>query len=629
MLHVNDLTFRYGGRAIFERATLAVPAGHRVGLVGRNGSGKSTLLALIRGELHPDRGSINLPARVRVGHLAQQAPDGPLSLIDFVLAADAERAALLAEAESAHDPQRIAEIHDRLRTIRADAAPARAAAILAGLGFDAAAQRRPLSDFSGGWRMRVALAAALFAEPDLLLLDEPSNHLDLEARLWLESFLAGFPGTLLLVSHDRELLNAVAEEIVHIDGGKLVLYRGDYDAFERARAERVQLRAAELNKQIAQRRHMQAFIDRFRYKASKARQAQSRIKMLERMGPLAALARDEEIAFDFPPPEILPPPLVTLEGCEAGYAPGRPVLKRLDLRIDMDDRIGLLGPNGNGKSTLLKLLARRLAPLGGKIARPSRLRVGYFDQEQADAFDPAETAYGHMARACPERTETAVRAHLGRFGLGQDRADRRVGELSGGERARLLFALITRDAPHLLLLDEPTNHLDLEARDALIAALNAYDGAVILVSHDPRLIAAVCDRLWLVAEGTCKPFAGDLADYRRLVAEERKAADRPSREARAESPSARDVRRAAADARLRLKPLRDAAEAAERELDRLHREKAALQATLADPAVYETAPERVREAARKLAEVDRGLEAAEDAWLKAHSALEQGAANES
>jgi ATP-binding cassette subfamily F protein 3 len=633
MLHINDLTFRYGGRAIFERATLAVPAGHRVGLVGRNGSGKSTLLALIRGELHPDQGSINLPARARVGHLAQQAPDGPMSLIDYVLAADAERAALLAEAETAHESGRIAEIHDRLATIRADAAPARAATILAGLGFDQAAQRRPLSDFSGGWRMRVALAAALFAEPDLLLLDEPSNHLDLEARLWLESFLAAFPGTLILVSHDRELLNAVVEEIVHIDAGKLALYRGDYDAFERARAERLALRAAELAKQTAQRRHLQEFVDRFRYKASKARQAQSRIKMLERMGPPAAVARDEEIAFDFPNPEILPPPLVTLEQCAAGYAPDKPVLKRLDLRIDMDDRIGLLGPNGNGKSTLLKLLARRLEPLAGRIGRSSKLRVGYFDQEQAQAFDPALTAYRHMAQTMPERTETAVRAHLGRFGLSQDRADRRVGELSGGERARLLFALITRDAPHLLLLDEPTNHLDLEARDALIAALNAYDGAVILVSHDPRLIAASCDRLWLVADGTCRPFDGDLDDYRRRVAEERKPEGRPgnrdSRKPRGTEPSRKDGRRAAAQARLRLKPLRDAAEAAERELERLHREKGSLEAALADPAVYAAAPERAREATRRLAEVSRRLEAAEAAWLDAHSALEQGVAGES
>ena len=623
MLHINDLTFRFGGRAIFDRATLAISAGHRVGLVGRNGSGKSTLLRLILGELQPDGGQVNLPTRARVGHLSQQAPDGPTSLIDFVLAADTERAALLAEAETAEEPGRIAEIHDRLATIAADAAPARAATILAGLGFDQAAQLRPLDDYSGGWRMRVALAACLFAEPDLLLLDEPSNHLDLEARLWLESFLAAFPGTLILVSHDRELLNAVAEEIVHIDGGKLVLYRGNYDRFEQARAERQTLRAAEQSKQLAQRRHMMEFVDRFRYKASKARQAQSRLKMIERLGPVVAIARDEEIAFDFPSPEILPPPLVTLDGAEAGYEPGKPVLKRLDLRIDMDDRIGLLGPNGNGKSTLLKLLSKRLKPMAGKMFRPAKLRVGYFDQEQADAFDPERSAYRHMAELMPEKTDTQVRAHLGRFGFSQKRADQRVRELSGGERARLLFALITYDAPHMLLLDEPTNHLDIEARDALIAALNAYDGAVLLVSHDPRLIAAVCDRLWLVTGGSCKQFDGDLDDYRRRLADERRTLSVQPRQ-RASEPNRRDGRRAAAEARQRLKPLRDAARAAEAALDRLHREKQALETALADPAVYEKSPDRVPETTRRLAEINRSLAQAEETWLKAHAALEQG-----
>ncbi len=621
MLHINDLTFRYGGNALFERAAVAIPDRHRVGLVGRNGSGKSTLLALVRGELQPDGGSVEFPARARLGYLAQAAPDGPQSLIDFVLAADTERAQLLEEAEIAHEPGRIAEIHDRLASIAAQSAPARAATILAGLGFDEEKQRQPLSDFSGGWRMRVALAAVLFSAPDLMLLDEPSNHLDLEARLWLESFLSAYPGTLILVSHDRELLNAVVEEIVHIDRGKLTLYRGDYDRFETARAERLALRAQQSAKQMAQRRHMMEFVDRFRYKASKARQAQSRLKMIERLGPVAAIMPDEEIAFDFPDPEILPPPLLTLEDAAVGYASGKPVLERLDLRIDMDDRIGLLGPNGNGKTTLLKLLSRRLQTQTGSLRRPAKLRVGYFDQDQADAFAPERTAYQHMAELMPQKNETAVRAHLGRFGFSKDRADRRVQDLSGGERARLLFAMITYDAPHMLLLDEPTNHLDIEARDALMTALNAFEGAVMIVSHDPRLLAATCDRLWLVAEGTCKPFDGDLADYRKRVAEERRAEKREA-PAKQREPSRKDDRRAAAQARARLKPLRDAARAAEAALDRLHRQKQALEATLADPRAYDGAPDKVTETTRQLGQLNRDLATAEEAWFKAQHALE-------
>ncbi|MCK6451094.1 MAG: ATP-binding cassette domain-containing protein [Alphaproteobacteria bacterium] len=627
MLSISNLTFRYGGRAIFDRAGVAVAAGHRCGLIGRNGSGKSTLLKLILGELHPDEGAIDLPTRARVGHLSQQAPEGVTALIDFVLAADIERAALLGEAETATDPGRIAEIHDRLATIRAHSAPARAAAILAGLGFDHEAQQRPLDDYSGGWRMRVALAATLFANPDLMLLDEPSNHLDLEARLWLEAFLAQYPGTLILVSHDRDLLNAVVEEIVHIDGGKLVMYRGDYDNYERTRAERQALRAAEAAKQLAQRRHIQSFIDRFRYKASKARQAQSRIKMLERMGSLAPVARDEEIAFDFPSPEKLAPPILTLERVEAGYVPGKPVLRRLDLRIDMDDRIALLGQNGNGKSTLLKLLTRRLEPMGGSMRRAQKLRVGYFDQEQAQAFSADRTAYHHLAELMPDRPEVKLRAHLGRFGFAQDRADRRVGELSGGERARLLFALITRDAPHLLLLDEPTNHLDIEARDALVTALNAYDGAVVLVSHDPRLVAATADRLWLVADGTCRPFDGDLDDYRRHVTGERRAAERngaqrPDAPAKPRAANRRDDRRAAAEARERMKPLRRAVQAAEVKMQSLHREKEELERRLADPASYSGAPAGLAQINRSLAATRAALDAAEAEWLAAHEALD-------
>jgi ATP-binding cassette subfamily F protein 3 len=635
MLSISDMTFRYGGRAIFERASVSIPAGHRVGLIGRNGSGKSTLLKLILGDLSPDSGAIKMPGRARVGHLAQEAPSGAMSLVDFVLAADLERAALLKEAEHSRDAGRIAEIHDRLATIQAHAAPARAATILAGLGFDHQAQQRPLDDFSGGWRMRVALAAVLFAAPDLMLLDEPSNHLDLEARMWLEQFLAQYPGTLILVSHDRDLLNAVVEEIVHVDQGKLVMYRGGYDSFERTRAERLNLQAASMAKQAARRKHIQAFIDRFRYKASKARQAQSRIKMLERMGEIAPLAPEEEITFEFPDPEELAPPIVTAENAAIGYAPGKPVLSRLSLRIDMDDRIALLGPNGNGKSTLLKLLARRLEPQAGSVRRPGKLRVGYFDQEQTQAFDLERTAYDHLAAARPDLPEAKVRAHLGRFGFSQDRANRKAGQLSGGERARLLFALVTRDAPHLLLLDEPTNHLDIEARDALVAALGAFAGAVILVSHDPRMVAATADRLWLVANGTCKPFDGDLDDYRRRLLDERRGAARADAKkekapAREQTSAKRDVsradeRRASAEARQKLKPLREAVAHAEKQVERLTRDKQALEAKLADPALYSGQPAEVTKLQRDLAHAIHALNAAEDAWLTAHEAYEDAA----
>jgi ATP-binding cassette subfamily F protein 3 len=629
MLAISELTFRYGGRAIFERASVSIAAGHRVGLVGRNGSGKSTLLRLILGELQPDSGTIELPARARVGHLAQEAPAGATTLVDFVLAADRERAALLQEAERAQDAGRIAEIHDRLATIQAQAAPARAAAILAGLGFDHRAQQRPLDDFSGGWRMRAALAAVLFAAPDLMLLDEPSNHLDLEARLWLEQFLCQYPGTLILVSHDRDLLNAVAGTIVHVDQGRLAAYRGNYDAFARARAERQSLQAAAIARQAARRRHIQAFIDRFRYKASKARQAQSRIKMLERMGAIAPLAPEEEITFDFPDPEELAPPIVTAEDAAIGYAPGRPVLERLSFRIDSDDRIALLGPNGNGKSTLLKLLARRLEPQAGAVRRAAKLRVGYFDQEQTQAFDRERSPYDHLAAARPDLPEAKLRAHLGRFGFSQDRANRKVSQLSGGERARLLFALVTRDAPHLLLLDEPTNHLDIEARDALVAALGAFRGAVILVSHDPRMVAATADRLWLVADGTCRPFAGDLDDYRQRLLDDRRAAGRaPAGKpaARAQAPATRaDERRAAAAAREKLKPLRQALADAERQVERLTQDKQALEARLADPALYSGAAAEVARLQRALAQAARALAAAEERWLLAHEAYEDAA----
>jgi ATP-binding cassette subfamily F protein 3 len=633
MLHINDLTYRIGQRLLFDQATAAIPTGQTVGLVGRNGIGKSTLLRLILGEAAPDGGQISVSPRTRIGTVAQEMPDGEFTPIDFVLAADEERAALLVEAEETEDPHRIAEIHTRLADIGAQSAPARAAGILSGLGFDHDAQQRPLASFSGGWRMRVALAATLFSAPDLLLLDEPSNHLDLETRLWLESYLTSYRGTIVLVSHDRGLLNSVVDAILHVEGGELTLYRGNYDNFERVRAERRNLQAHHFAKQLEQRRHMQTFIDRFKAKASKARQAQSRVKALAKMEELKPVAPDEEMVFDFPTPASLAPPLVTLDHASAGYGPGKVVLHHLDLRIDMDDRIALLGANGNGKTTLLRLLEGEIKPIAGDLRKSGKLRIGYFNQEQAEAFDLEQTAYQHMAGVMRDAPERKVRGHLGRFGFAQSRADVLIRSLSGGEKARLLFATITRDAPHILLLDEPTNHLDIDAREALISALNVYEGAVILVSHDPHLVELCADTLWIVAKGTCRTFDGDMEGYRALLLQERRA--EASRESAAAgtgngsngktAAARKDQRRAEAAARAVLAPLRIAVQAAEKRLEQLTRDKAALEKQLADPTTYDggTSTPKALTLQQRLGVLKRDIESAEQAWLMADQALDR------
>ncbi len=627
MLQITDLTYRIQGRPLIDRATVAVSAGQKAALVGRNGSGKTTLLKLIAGELQPDGGTIALPPRWRIGRVAQEAPSGPEPLIDIVLAADEERARLLAAAEHASEPQEIAEIHERLAQIQAHSAPARAAAILAGLGFDAAAQARPASDFSGGWRMRVALAAILFAEPDLLLLDEPTNHLDLEATLWLESYLKTYPRTILLVSHDRELLTAVPDRIIHIDRRKLVAYSGNYDTFERLRRDRLKHTAALAAKQAEQRRHMQAFIDRFRYKASKARQAQSRIKALARMEPVVPVVEEATVAFRFPDPEPLSPPIIALDEASVGYGQA-PVLDRLDLRIDMEDRIALLGANGNGKSTLAKLIAGRLKPLTGRLRRSPKLRIGYFAQHQAEELDLGATPLEHMARLEPLGVPEKLRAHLGRFGFSGEKALTKAGALSGGEKARLLFALMSRSAPHLLLLDEPTNHLDMDSREALVQALNGFEGAVILNSHDPHLIELTADRLWLVADGTCRNFEGDLEEYRRHLLEERRAAS--SSGARAgelrgpSAPSRKETRRQGAAARAALAPLRREVKGLEAAIARLTEERAEIERRLADPRTYAgNGSDAVVELRTRLAELARRITESEEAWLDRHGALER------
>lgn len=619
MLRIESLTYRIGARVLLNEADAAVDTGHRVGLVGRNGTGKTTLLRLIAGELEADGGRIGVPARWRVGMTRQEAPGGDRSLIETVLAADEELLRLTAEAETARDPHAIAEIHLRLRDKDAHTAEARAARILAGLGFDHAAQQRPCSEFSGGWRMRVALAALLFTTPDLLLLDEPTNHLDLEATLWLEEWLRGYPGTLLLVSHDRGLLNRVAEEILHLEGGKLTLYRGGYDRFENTRRERMEANEKLRAKQQVERAHIQAFVDRFRYKASKAKQAQSRIRMLARMQPVAAAALDEAITFSFPDPDPLPPPLINLDRIDAGYD-GRPVLKGLSLRLDPDDRIALLGANGNGKSTLMKLLAGRLPPLAGGLTRSGKLRVGYFAQHQAEELDLEATPLLALGRLRPREVETVLRAQLGRFGFSQERAQTRIGNLSGGEKARLLFALMTAHRPHLLLLDEPSNHLDVSARQMLIEAINGFAGAVILVSHDPHVIELTADRFWLVESGSVVPFEGDMDDYRASIAGRNASSMNTAAGGETERANRKQQRREAAERREALAPLKKRLAAMERQVETLEAERAKLLAALADPGLYGGDGARLADQHRRLAQVEKDLALAEDAWAAAQEA---------
>jgi ATP-binding cassette subfamily F protein 3 len=615
LLTISQLTIRMGGRVLLDGAELAIEPGRRIGLVGRNGAGKSTLLRAIAGELAPDGGDIRLAARARLGQVRQEAPSGPATLLETVLEGDTERLALLREADSA-EPMRLAEIHERLRAIGAEAAPARAAAILAGLGFDEAAQARPVQSFSGGWRMRVALATALFAAPDLLLLDEPTNHLDLEATLWLEAWLARFPGAALVVSHDRGLLDRAVEAIVHLDRGKLTLTPGGFEAFVRLRTERAMHQQKAAERVAAERAHIQSFIDRFRAKATKARQAQARIKALARLPAVETVIEDAPTRFAFPEPPRIAPPILALERVTVGYD-GKPILRGLSLSIDTEDRIALLGANGNGKSTLAKLLADRLAPIEGTMRRGPKLRVGYFAQHQAEELVLEETPVAHMARAMPRALPPQVRAQLARFGLDADRAETPVGNLSGGEKARLLLALATREAPHLLILDEPTNHLDIDAREALVKALADFGGAVLLITHDPHLVELVADRLWLVADGTVRPYDGDMDDYRALLAERARPA------ARADTATRRDTRRERAETRAALAPLRRKARAAEERIARLARERAALEARLADPAAY--SPGKVAEltaANTRLAAIARETAAAEEEWMAAEAALE-------
>ena len=614
MLAFKNISFTLEGKKLFDDTSALIPAGHKVGFVGRNGTGKTTLFKLIRGELSLDGGEIEVPRRARIGGVAQEAPATRDSLLDTVLMADTERASLLAEANTATDATRIAEIHARLADIEAHSAEARAASILSGLGFDGEAQARPCADFSGGWRMRVALAAVLFSRPDVLLLDEPTNYLDLEGAIWLETFLKSYPHTVLVISHDRDLLNRSVGAILHLHRRKLTLYQGNYETFDDTRRARLEQQAAEKKKQDAARAHMQSFVDRFKAKASKARQAQSRMKALERMKPIAAVVEDNVTGFNFPTPEELSPPIIRLEDVSIGYG-ARPVLSGLDLRIDQDDRIALLGANGQGKSTLSKLLADRLAPMHGRKYASSKLRVGYFAQHQVDELTLDETPLQHIAALRPEEPPAKQRARLAAGGLGADIATTEVRRLSGGQKARLSLLLATIDAPHMIILDEPTNHLDIESREALVQALTEYGGAVILVSHDPHLVELVADRLWLVKDGRVRPFEDDMEAYRRLLLSERGGASPKREERKEEKPRAA---RKASNAGLRAEVAK-----CEERVRKLEEMREKIDSRLANPILYARSDaSEMAQLQKKRAEVIEGLERAEALWLAALERLE-------
>ena len=619
MITISNITVRLGGRTILDGATAAVPPGAHVGLIGRNSAGKSTLMKVLIGQLEPEGGSIDMPRRTKLGYIAQDAPAGSITPFECVLEADKERAALMVESETCTDPHRLGDVHDRLLAIDAYTAPARAARILDGLGFDEAMQAQPLDSFSGGWRMRVALAALLFSAPDVLLLDEPSNHLDLEATLWLESFLKGYPGTLIVISHERDLLNNVVDTILHLQGGKLALYAGGYDAFERQRAERAAQAEAARASQEAQRAKLQDYIARNSARASTAKQAQSRAKMLAKMQPIAALADDPSLSFDFPGPDEMRPPLITLDLAAVGYG-DTPVLRRLNLRIDPDDRIALLGRNGNGKTTLARLLAGQLQPMEGAMQASGKLRTGYFTQYQVEELDASATPLELMTRAMDGKTPAAVRAQLGRFGFSGDRATGLVAKLSGGERARLALAIITRDAPHLLILDEPTNHLDVDAREALVQAVNAYSGAVILVSHDRHMVELTADRLVLVDGGLAREYDGSMDDYIAFVLGKGGQSKKEGGAAPAPKKDKEATARAWAEAKAAKKQLVET----EKLLAKLQARLSEIDRAMFDPAsaAPDLAKLKMGDLGQMRAKVAADVEAAEEAWMQATEKLE-------
>lgn len=617
MLILNDITVRIAGRLLIDHASVTLPAGSKTGFVGHNGTGKSTLFRVITGDLASETGEVCIPKDTRIGQVAQEAPASDQSLLEIVLAADKERAQLLLDAETATDPMKIAAIHARLTDIGAHSAEARAASILSGLGFDSAAQQRPASSFSGGWRMRVALAAVLFSEPDLLLLDEPTNYLDLEGTLWLIDYVRRYPRTVIIISHDRELLNSATTSIVHLENKRLTLWRGNYDQFERQHAETIELQQKQAAKQEAHRKHMEAFVARFRAKATKARQAQSRLKALEKLKPIAIWQDEHVQPFSFPQADkVAASPIIALSKVDVGYEPGKPILKNLDLRIDNDDRIALLGANGNGKSTLAKLLSGRLQPESGTITISPNLKVAFFAQHQLDDLRPEENAIEHVRRLMPDQPEARIRAAVARMGLATEKMMTKAKELSGGEKARLLMGLATFHGPNLLILDEPTNHLDIDSREQLVLALNDFEGAVILIAHDRHLIEATMDRLWLVKDGTVKSYDGDMDDYRIDVLGLSKQKEIKSTKEPVQSRSKTDQRKANAEKRAELAPLRKQIQETEALMERLQKLIHRLDEALADPDLYTKSSAQAAQKAKERSDAVNRLDDAEGRWLK-------------
>jgi ATP-binding cassette subfamily F protein 3 len=622
MLSITDISVRIAGRLLIDSSSVQIVPGARVGFVGRNGVGKSTLFHAIRGELPTETGSIAIPPRWRIGSLAQEAPDGPESLVNVVLKADLERDALLSEAETAHDPARIADIQTRLVDIDAHSAPARAAAILSGLGFSTADQARSCSEFSGGWRMRVALAATLFSAPDLLLLDEPTNYLDLEGTLWLEDHLANYPRTVIVISHDRDLLETSVDQILHLDRTKLTLYKGTYSSFEEQRTTREMLDAKHAKRQGDERKRLQAFVDRFKAKASKARQAQSRVKMLEKMKPVTALVTQDVREISFPVPEkMLSPPIIAVDDVSVGYDPKKPVLNRVTLRIDTDDRIALLGSNGNGKSTLVKLLANKLPPFSGHVTRAEKLSIGYFAQHQVDELNLDGSPYEHVRKLMPDAPETKVRGRTGAIGFSGKAGDTLVRSLSGGEKARLLLGLATFFGPNMIILDEPTNHLDIDSRAALAEAINEFPGAVIMVSHDRYLIEACADQLWVVADHAVTNYDGDLDDYRRMVLSARGMRSNSRDRGGNEKGNGRD--KPARNKSEKRVPLKQKISDAEAEITRINGIIAKIDTALALPDLFKRDPKQAAQLSKARAGAASALLRAEEEWLAASSQYDE------